>query len=692
MSTHSTNEPLLEMFIFEYAQLINQLEEQILMNEKMNDYSDSAVNEIFRIMHTLKGSSAMMGFDNISALAHCMEDLFYCIRNGDGEEINPKHLADILLDCVDFLAVEELKIRSGHPLDGTNQELIDKINGLIPDSKITKKQIQSDDTNEILLSPFLYEQEEIQEIRYYCAHIYFEEGITMENMHAYSIVHKLKGVKKAVYYYPSDIAENEASSEVIIRDGFLLYIKSDCTYETMEQILKKSLFVKEIELLQLQNEEEFLKKINIHLQEEGETMEYGSNHREAVEEEAVTDTDRLSCLQGDRKLLHSQQSLISVNVAKLDKLMDLVGEMVIAEAMVLQNADLAGLTLNNFKKAAHHLNKITTEVQDMVMSIRMVPLSATFLKMHRIVRDMNKKLSKETELIIVGEDTEVDKNIIEHISDPLMHLVRNSVDHGIETPEERISKGKMKQGTIVIEAKHSGSDVVIQIRDDGRGLNRERILKRAKENHLLTQPETELTNRELYNMILLPGFSTKEKITEYSGRGVGMDVVSSNIESVGGSVAVDSIPEQGTSITLKIPLTLAIIDGMNIKVGKSYYTLPTTNVKEFFKPKGKDIIIDPNGNEMIMVRGQCYPILKLYDLFKVTGAKSEFSDGIMIMVEEDGTIICIFADDLLGQQQVVVKSLPNYMGTSKKVHGLSGCTLLGNGEISLIIDITALTK
>jgi len=382
--------------------------------------------------------------------------------------------------------------------------------------------------------------------------------------------------------------------------------------------------------------------------------------------------------------------MISVNVHKLDRLMDLVGEMVIAEAMVIQNPDLKGLELNSFQKAARQLSKITSEIQDMVMSIRMVPLSTTFHKMHRIVRDMSKKLGKEVDLEIIGEETEVDKNIIEHISDPLMHLVRNAIDHGIETCEERIANGKTRNGIITLEAKNSGSDVLIIVKDDGKGLDREKIISKASKNGLLHKAAQSMTDKEIFNLILLPGFSTKDDVSEYSGRGVGMDVVVKNIEAIGGSVSIDSIPGKGSTITLKIPLTLAIIDGMTTKVGNSRFTIPTISIRESFRPKENDIITDPDRNEMIMVRGQCYPILRLHEIYRLKTEVIDFAKGILIMVEQDERSVCLFVDELLGQQQVVVKSLPNYIRNYKKITGLAGCTLLGDGSISLILDIAGI--
>jgi len=386
------------------------------------------------------------------------------------------------------------------------------------------------------------------------------------------------------------------------------------------------------------------------------------------------------------------QNIISVNVTKLDKLMDLVGELVISEAMVTQNPDIAGLTLDNFQKAARQHRKIISELQDVAMSIRMIPLSATLQRINRIVRDMSRKLSKEVRLEITGEETEVDKNIIERISDPLMHLVRNSVDHGIEPAEERKKKGKPEAGTITIEAKNAGGDVLIIVKDDGRGLDKESILKKARANGLINKPETELTDKEIYSYIFLPGFSTTEEITEFSGRGVGMDVVAKNIADVGGTVSVDSTPDEGTTITLRIPLTLAIMGGMIVRVGKSTYTIPVLNIRESFKANEDNVITDIEGNEMIMIRGECYPILRLHRIYKVKTEITNISDGIIVMVENDGKGFCIFVDELVGEQQVVVKALPNYIKNIKKVRGVAGCTLLGDGSISLILDIKDLIE
>jgi len=511
--------------------------------------------------------------------------------------------------------------------------------------------------------------------------IYFDEGCEMENIRAFAIVHKLKDFTDELSYVPEDIIDNDKSVEVIKREGFKVFLKTDSSYEKIYELLMQTVFLKDLEISEVESDE--LKQFS---RVEQEVPDHHSITQSLHNQGKKEDGEESKDIQ----TASTQQSIISVAVAKLDKLMDLAGEMVIAEAMVIQNPDLKGLELGNFQKAARQLHKITGEMQDMVMSIRMVPVATTFHKMHRIVRDMSRKLGKEVYLELIGEETEVDKNIVEHISDPLMHLIRNSIDHGIEPPEDRQINGKLQAGTVTLEARNAGSDVLIIVRDDGKGLNREKILQMARENNLLHKPENEMSDKEIYDLIFLPGFSTKEDVSEFSGRGVGMDVVTKNIGTVGGSVSVGSIEGIGTTVTLKIPLTLAIIDGMNIKVGNSCYTIPILSIKESFRPKDNDIITDPDGNEMIMVRGQCYPILRLHEYYAVKTDITEFTKGILIMVEAEAKVLCIFADELLGQQQVVVKVLPNYIKNTRKISGLTGCTLLGDGSISLILDVGGL--
>jgi two-component system chemotaxis sensor kinase CheA len=670
------NEPMLDMFIFETTQLLEQLEQVIIGSEKSSCYEKSEVNEIFRIMHTIKGSSAMMQFSVISTLAHRLEDLFYFIREENPINIDRSTLCDIVLDSIDFIKAEINKIENGENLCTEASSLIEKIESFLTSLKESNLSVKSEEANRQPLASSLK--------RCFKAVIYFEEGCEMENIRAYAVINNLSEVADEVYYIPADIIDNDSSVETIKREGFQIWFKTNRVFEEMHSFFSQIIFLKDLELIELENEEDFKQFIN----EDRNILETSITEKIP---QANTESEEKT-LDRETQLGSSHQSIISVNVTKLDKLMDLVGELVISEAMVTQNQDLIELTLDNFQKAARQHRKIINELQDIAMSIRMVPLSATLQKMNRIVRDMSKRLSKEVALKIIGEETEVDKNIIERISDPLMHLIRNSIDHGIESTEERIAKGKLQVGTVTLEAKNAGGDVLIIVKDDGKGLNKEMILARARENRLISKPESELTDKEIYSFIFLPGFSTKERITEFSGRGVGMDVVAKSIGTVGGTVSVDSAPGEGTVFTMKIPLTLAIMDGMTIKVGNSKYTVPTISIKESFKAKKENVIIDPDNNEMIMIRGKCYPILRLHEVYKVATDIRSISDGIIVMVENESKGLCIFADELIGEQQVVVKALPTYIKNIKKVRGLAGCTLLGDGSISLILDVAGLLE
>ncbi|WP_027086521.1 chemotaxis protein CheA [Cohnella panacarvi] len=672
---------IIEMFFFESEQLIEQIDRAVLLAEKAGDYSPELVNEILRAMHTIKGSAATMKYSNIAELAHALEDVLHYLREHKPRHVDNSELTDLVLEGSDLIKVELHKLKNGDRNDGDTTDIIVRVRDFLarldPDNAVGAGISQTEELAEDPAQATFSSRS-----KSYFAHLVFDDSSGMENLRAFTVAHHLGEMADDCRYEPSDIAVNESSADVIRSEGFRIWFRSAATDEELHQFFSRASYLRSFELS---------------LIEEADTSTDGeANGNGALRASPDINGPPSGDIAPPARQLERedqtniQQSIISVHVSKLDKLMDLVGELVISEAMVTQNPDLRGLSLENFMKSARHLRKITSEIQDMVMSIRMVPLTATFHKMYRIVRDVSKKLGKDVQLRLIGEETEVDKNIIERISDPLMHIIRNAIDHGIEMPEDRIRAGKDKAGTITLEARNVGSDVFIAIRDDGGGLDKARILDKARRNGLLHRPAQEMTDKEIYAMIFLPGFSTKEKVSEFSGRGVGMDVVVSNIEAVGGSVWVESEQGAGSDVYFKIPLTLAIIDGMNIRVGHSRFTIPITAIKESFRPTDKDLIRDPNGYEMIMVRGQCYPIVRLHDRFGTDGAKRDLTAGIMIMVESETSTYCLFADELIGEQQVVVKSLPEYIRAYKKISGLAGCTLLGDGSISLILDVERL--
>ena len=545
MSDQFINDHMLDMFIFETDQLLEQLEACILDAEKDGAYSRDAINEIFRIMHTLKGSSAMMRYDEISSLAHSIEDLFYFLREENPGDIEYSELSDLVLAGVDFIKSQIEKIKSGSAADddaskliADNREFLAKMKGSDPAEQGADTAKKGPDPRKE--EPDTEEQNDTSDRKYantFLAVIRFQEGCEMENIRAFGVIHNLEDVAGEIRHVPEDIMAPEAA-EIIKRDGFTIRFRTDCSYVDIHQLLMQTIFLKELELEQI-DEAGALAEAGALRAAAGQSV---SGHMENGTAGPGENRNANPGMQSVKRDHISHQNIISVPVEKLDRLMDLMGEFVIAESMVLQNSDLKGLVLDNFQKASRRLHKITGEGLDVVLSVRMGPLSGTFHKMNRLVRDMSKKLGKDVQLRIIGDETEVDKNLIEHISDPIMHLVRNALDHGIESPEERIKAGKPKTGTVTLEAKNSGNDVLITIKDDGKGLDKVSILNKAKENGLLNRPAEELTDKEIFNFIFTPGFSTKNAVTEFSGRGVGMDVVVKNIEAIGGSVSADSTP------------------------------------------------------------------------------------------------------------------------------------------------------
>lgn len=378
------------------------------------------------------------------------------------------------------------------------------------------------------------------------------------------------------------------------------------------------------------------------------------------------------------------QKDIRVSLEKLDALNDLVGELVIAQLMVTRNPDLKGQQLESFEKAAHHLERVTSELQDIAMSLRMIPVSVVFRKMIRLVHDLSRKFGKKVELEMIGEDTEVDKTVVELISDPLVHIIRNALDHGIESPDERKSKGKDETGHVVLEARHDGGEVWILVRDDGRGLDREKILERAMAKGIISGEHSGIPDDRVYSLIFEPGFSTAEKITDVSGRGVGLDVVKNNLDKLKGKIEIVSKKDQGTTFILRIPLTLAIIDGMLVRVGTNFYIIPLLAIKESFVIGENRVTVTPDGHEYVNIRGNLLPLVRLHQFFNVRPENESLEQGILLTVQNDSRQIVLFIDEILEQQQTVIKGLPAFIGG---LPGVSGCTILGDGQVSLILDI-----
>lgn len=710
MDSGFSTENMLDIYLFENQQLLERLQEIVLEQKDEDCFDEDSINEIFRTMHTIKGSSAMMMFDEVTTVAHKLEDVFYYLRESHPQDVPHLELVDHVLTVADFITGEMDKLQDGEAADGSSGEIVaeleaflDKIKG--ETSEPVKENIH-EEPKQFYISPMATSNS-----HFYKIFITFNENTQLANVHAYKAVYALKEIAEDIIHFPEDIISDESSAEVILKDGFKILMQSQSGEEEIRKLIGIGYDIKAVDVYECTAKEyqqgfgQPSEKIVIDLESSVEEIEARAEVQEEKQEPPKKEMapgdfviqskspGKAKKLAKDKPKKSEKAAFISVDVGKMDMLMDLIGELVISESVVLQNPDLKvpGLKLDNFNKAAAQMSKISTDLQNVIMSMRMLPLTNTFQKMNRIVFDVSRKLGKDIEFEMIGETTEVDKNIIEHISDPLMHLVRNSVDHGIEMKEEREAAGKTERGKVTLSAKTESGKVWISVKDNGKGLDREKILEKARKQGLLdmTKPDSAYSDKEVFQFITLPGFSTKDKVTEYSGRGVGMDVVVQNIQEVGGSLEIDSVLGQGSEMSLKIPLTLAIIDGIVMEVGDSSFVIETGVVKEFVSVKQSMMIQEPNGEEFVMIRGECYPVIRLGEWYHLKEYKKDVEEGMMVILEVDKQVVCLFVDRLIGKQEIVVKPIPSYV---KKVKGLSGCTQLGDGSIALILDSAGLIE
>lgn len=697
-------EAMLDMYFYETNSLLEQLDEILLRTEQANSFDSEDIKEIFRIMHTIKGSSAMMGFENLSVLAHKAEDMFFVIRENPDVITDVSFVYDLVFQVSDSYKAQIELIQNN--VDGEYEqtdfsELIDKLlkarDALVGETK--------GDTPAAVAQPAAATAESAQpaaetepsESGATTVRVFFEDGCQMENLRAFLLINTIKDACKTLEFTPADVETNSDASKEIIEKGFLITFTPMDSVDEVLTAIASALNVQSYEVVTQAEEAaapaEETPKAELPPEPKAEPAKTQAAPAPEAKEKTSVEKAKEAVEKAQQATGGAQkQSLISVNLAKLDALHDIVGEIITTESMVISNPDLEGLELESFNKAARQLKKLTSELQDTVMSIRMVPLSGVFQKMNRIVRDMKKKLNKDVEFVMEGEETEVDKSIVDSLQDPLMHLVRNCMDHGIEEHvEDRTAAGKPEKGTLKLAAQNASGEVVITVSDDGVGIDPDKIMAKARKQGILTKPESEYTVKEIQNLILLPGFSTNEQVTEFSGRGVGMDVVKANVEKCGGSIIVDSKKGEGTTFIIKIPLTLAIIDGMEVTCGDLVFTVPISTIRESFKAESSQILRDTSNNEMIMIRGVCYPILRMHEKFGIDTEITNLEDGILLLVETDNKSVCIFADRLIGEQQVVVKPFPAYLNKYNiKGEGLSGCTIMGDGSISLIIDTNTL--
>jgi len=676
---------MMEAYLFEMDTLLEQLDSLVMEAESEKTFTQDHVNEIFRIMHTIKGSSAMMEFESLTTIAHRIEDLFFVIRDKTMDAVPDSlkpELFDLIFKSIDFFRGEVEKLKSGEPLNNSIDSFLANINSFA--DKISGGDEEKADAAGG--APAAGGTPSAEESAYgsvefpYALHVFFDEGSGMENVRAMILVNAVKDFcdESQFDFFPADIKLNPNSAGFIVENGFYIRFKAGEERDKAIPAVRDNGSVHSYQTFDFAP--------GIAAQSAAEETP-GQTAAAAAQAPAAASV-QTAAAQSAAKQNAVKESLISVNLSKLDVLMAVVGEIIITEAQVTSSPDLRGLKLDNFNKAARQLRSLTDNLQEVALSLRMVPVSGTFQKQKRIVRDMSKKLGKETELILEGEDTEIDKTIVDSISDPIMHIVRNSMDHGIEdNQEDRVAAGKDPVGKIILSARQTGGEVVIEVTDDGQGVDDDKVLAKAI-NQGLAQPGIEYPHKEILNFLLMPGFSTNVEVTEYSGRGVGMDVVKSNVESVGGTVSISSERGKGMTTTLRIPLTTSIMDGMEVACGGSIFTVPLSDIRQIFRVTGNQIILDAVHGEMIKIMDNFYSIVRAKDYFQLDRGVDVFDDGVLLWVGTPDHSFGLFVDELIGEQQIVVKPLPGFINNfGVKEQGITGCSVLGDGSISLILDV-----
>lgn len=680
----------------EANELLVELEESLLELEETPDDID-LIGRVFRAMHTIKGSGAMFGFDDIAAFTHEVETVFDLVRNGK-LPVSKQLLNLTLRSCDNIKALLNASI-SGIEVDSAEGDAI--ITGLrelvpAPEPPVTVPLAQKSSIPEGEKSGL-----KIWRIRFKPCHEIFISGAnpvglikelrelgSCEVIAHTELIPELSDLNPEHCYIYWDIVLTTSRDIDAIKDVFI-FVEDDCE-------LKIDL----VDNGDLASTDQECPKLGDILMERGDLgaievkriLDLQKRFGElAVEVGAVTPQKVQSALveQQQVKTLRQektvQESAVSIRVPaeKLDQLVNLVGELVTVQAHLSQTAAIQGNL--DFVSIAEEVERLTNELRDTALNIRMMPIGSTFSKFKRLVRDLSQELGKKIEMETSGAETELDKTVIERLNDPLVHLIRNSIDHGIEMPEKRISAGKPAQGTVHLGAVHSGESVLITIRDDGAGLSKERIREKAVERGLIAA-NAELSDKEIYNLIFAPGFSTAEKVTSVSGRGVGMDVVKKGIEALRGTIDIDSVQGEGSTITLKIPLTLAIIECLLVRIETSFFVLPLSNVEECVELTREDIS-NAHGRDLANVRGSIVPYISLREQFNISGIRPEIEQIVITAI--NGNKVGFVVDSVIGEHQTVIKTLGRMY---RDVKGVSGATILGDGTVALILDMGVLLQ
>ena len=671
--------------------------EQLLLELDIEAADDEELNAIFRCAHSIKGGAATFGFSDVAELTHQMETLLDKLRRHELVPTPP--MVDVLLQSGDAL-----KAMLGRH-QGSGADAIDTTELLVNIRAMSLGEAPA----AVVAAPAVSAA---------AAPVVAAAAAQVASQAASSGAAPTAGQRTVELRVGplSDLAQADNLVELfkeIVDLGTIEALPDDPTLEGVRRF-KVSTATAESELMDLftfhvaREQVAFLAFGQAAPQAasaatpQAEDTSFGffdnapgapgkpavSASTELVSAKPAAVAARPAAAKADKPAAAPEASTIRVSVEKVDQLINLVGELVITQAMLAQNSrGLDPVVYQQLVTGLTDLDRNTRDLQEAVMSIRMIPMSTVFSRFPRMLRDLANKLGKKVELVTQGEATELDKGLVEKITDPLTHLVRNSCDHGVEMPADRLARGKPEVGTITLAASHQGGSIVIEVRDDGRGLSREKLLKKAREKGI-DAPDS-LTDNEVWNLIFAPGFSTAEEVTDVSGRGVGMDVVKKNITSLGGTVEIDSAEGYGMRVAVRLPLTLAIMDGMSVGVGEEVYILPLSSVVESFQVSTEMIKTVGGSGRVVEVREEYMPVIELEKVFQVPRFDWEHNSGIMVVVEAESGRVALLVDELLGQQQVVVKNLEsNY----RKVNDVSGATIMGDGRVALILDVGSLVR
>ncbi len=686
----------LDLFIDETKEHLQSLNEHILVLEKEPENEDT-INEIFRAAHTLKGMAGTMGFTRMQRLTHDLENVFSEIRSGN-MRVNPK-LIDILFRGLDALE-SYLDVISSEGNEGTedNEDIINDLNSVLEEQKgggvpaesaqkpaeSMKEEPKKEETvtadkakyNTIPVTD--YEVDAMKTAKaegknIFGITVYLSDSCILKAARAFLVFKSVESKGELIKSVPT--TEQIEDEEFELDFSWIL-----ATTDSKENVKKMILNVSEVAEVYI--EDYVIPEVETESKEETkkETAKAETVAADKPKQEKKDDGDKHK--KGKAKV---GSRSVRVDIDKLDELMNLVSELIIAKNGLVSASGAE--STQNFHEQIEYLERVTTNLHESVMKVRMVPIESVVNRFPRMIRDLNRKLNKKMELYMTGEETELDRTVIDEIGDPLMHLLRNSADHGLESNEERVRLGKPEVGSIFLDAYQDGNNVIIDVRDDGAGINIEKVKKKALEKGTITEKQAEsMTDKDFVDLLFKPSFSTADKITDVSGRGVGLDVVKTKIEALGGSITAKTVAGEGSTFTIQLPLTLAIIQALMVQVGEEKYAIPLGNINGI-EDIPKNEICFVQSKEVINLRGTVIPILRLHEILDIEESGEEAESLIVVVIKKGEQQVGLVIDDLLGQQETVIKSLGKHITYNKL---FSGATILGDGEVALILDTNTL--